>query len=202
MQSGKKKSPRRGSEYQREYRQRMASQGFVKIEVWVPKPCRQELYDHASRLREMWNDPFVDKETSMWTNTMLLETLNDTDAAKSGDWQVELVEGTEESLVVTLKGYGDLEVYVSVCGEQILASVLLWPVGAVEDTAGFNMALLSDHKLLPLSTFGIAKGPGGDWYELFGALSARSTAESVLTEIVTLADNALEIAEAYSEWLC
>ena len=84
----------------------------------------------------------------------------------------------------------------------MLASVLLWPVASVGDEAAFNAELLRDHKLLPLSTFGITAGPDGrPWYELFGALSTRSTVDSVLTEIITLGDNTLEIAEAYREYL-
>jgi len=87
---------------------------------------------------------------------------------------------------------------MSVSGSQIIVDTLLWPVNEVEDSAGFNAMILKTHKLFPLSTFGIVAGPDGrDYYELFGSLSAGSILESVIFEIETLADNALQAAEAY-----
>jgi len=87
---------------------------------------------------------------------------------------------------------------MSVSGSQILAETLLWPVDDVKDTAAFNDMILKTHKVLPLSTFGIRQGPDGkEYYEMFGSLSAGSLLESVLFEIETLADNAMQAAEAY-----
>lgn len=137
----------------------------------------------------------------MWTNTLLLDFLQGCEMAQSGDWSVELIEGSDESVLVTVTNKGDLEIYISVSGEQILASVLLWPVELVGDQAALNAALLRDHKLLPLSTFGITPGMGGEWYELFGALSAGSTKESVMAELLALSDNAIEVAEVYQDHL-
>jgi uncharacterized protein YjfI (DUF2170 family) len=49
-----------------------------------------------------------------------------------------------------------------------------------------------------LSNFGITSGPDNrDYYELFGSLSSGSILESVIFEIETLADNAMQAAEAY-----
>ena len=140
----------------------------------------------------------------MWTNTLLRQTLQDSKAVISGHWRVEPTNHAtdiNDAILITFADQGDLEVHLSVCGEQILASVLLWPVSLVRDPAAFNAALLRDHKLLPLSTFGITPGLDEDWYELFGALSAGSTEQSVLTEIDTLGENALEVTEAYADWL-
>ncbi len=87
---------------------------------------------------------------------------------------------------------------MSVSGSQILVETLLWPVEEVNDPAAFNTFILKTHKLLPLSTFGIRQGPDGrDYYEMFGSLSAGSILDSVLFEIETLADNAMQAAEAY-----
>ena len=94
--------------------------------------------------------------------------------------------------------FGDLPLLMSVSGGQILVDTLLWPADDVADPADFNAKILKTHKLLALSTFGIRTGPDGkDYYELFGALSAGSILESVILEIETLADNAMQIAEAY-----
>ncbi len=192
------------AQYQRRYRERMVAQGMVKVEAWVPKPMRGELADYAERLRALWALPKnqAGEELSMWTTSMLLDTLRDSDPVEQKEWSVELIQGTDECVVVTMASHGDLEAFVTVSGDQVLVSVLLWPKELVTDSAGLNAALLSDHKILPLSTFGITGGPDGHpWYELFGALSARSTAESVLTEVITLADNALAVADAYEEFL-
>ena len=75
---------------------------------------------------------------------------------------------------------------------------LLWPVDEVANPAAFNELLLRTHKILPLSTFGVGRGPDGkDYYEMFGALSSGSILESVILEIETLADNAMQAAAAY-----
>jgi hypothetical protein len=111
---------------------------------------------------------------------------------------VELIEGAEPSILVTMAEFGDLPLVASVSGSQILVDTLLWPVADVSDPAAFNSMILKTHKLFPLSTFGIRLGPDGqDYYEMFGALSAGSILESVMFEFETLADNAIQAAEAY-----
>lgn len=137
----------------------------------------------------------------MWNNTLLFNFLQGCEMVRSGDWLVELIEGSEDSILVTVAKSGDLEIHISVSGDQILASVLLWPVSVVDAQAELNAALLRDHKLLPLSTFGITQAVDDEWYELFGALSAGSTEESVLAELLALSDNAIEVAEVYQDYL-
>jgi uncharacterized protein YjfI (DUF2170 family) len=127
-----------------------------------------------------------------------LEALGQSEQAADGAFDVELVEGAEPGILVTMKEFGDLPILMSTSGSQIIVTTLLWPVDDVEDSAGFNTMILKTHKLFPLSTFGITRGPGDqDFYELFGSLSAGSILESVIYEIETLADNALQAAEAY-----
>ena len=57
------------------------------------------------------------------------------------------------------------------------------------------------HKLIPLSTFGISEIDGTEWYELFGSLSSRSSAEALIEEVAVLAANAVEAAEWIGEWV-
>ena len=91
---------------------------------------------------------------------------------------------------------------MSVSGSQIIVDTQLWAVEEVDDSAAFNEMILKTHKLFPLSTFGIVVGPDGrDYYEMFGSLSAGSILESVIFEIETLADNALQAAEGYQSEL-
>lgn len=133
-----------------------------------------------------------------WTTQTLFDALAQSEQAAGGEMLVELVEGTDPGILVTMVEFGDLPLLVSVSGSQILVDTLLWPVEEVKDTASFNDMILRTHKLFPLSTIGIRPGPDGrDYYEMFGALSAGSIIDSVLFELETLADNAMQAADAY-----
>ena len=137
-------------------------------------------------------------ENGNWTTESLYQALAQSGPAGDGEIEVELVEGADPGILVTMVEFGDLPLLMSVSGGQILVDTLLWPVEEVDNAAAFNEMLLKTHKLLPLSTFGIRAGPDGrDYYEMFGSLSAGSILESVLFEIETLADNAMQAAEAY-----
>ncbi|MCH8181903.1 MAG: YjfI family protein [Proteobacteria bacterium] len=137
-------------------------------------------------------------EDGNWTTETLFKALGQSEPAGDGEIEVELVEGTDPGILITMTEFGDLPVLMSVSGSQILVDTLLWPVDEVNDPAAFNTFILKTHKLLPLSTFGIRLGPDGkDYYEMFGSLSAGSILESVIFEIETLADNAMQAAAAY-----
>lgn len=137
-------------------------------------------------------------EDRNWTTETLYEALSQSEPEGEKTRQVELVEGTDPGILITMTEFGDLPLLMSVSGSQILVETLLWPVDEVGNKASFNEMILKTHKLLPLSTFGIRQGPDGrDYYELFGSLSAGSILDSVLFEIDTLADNAMQTAAAY-----
>jgi hypothetical protein len=123
-----------------------------------------------------------------------------TDPEALGDVDVTVELGSDV-LRVTLKERGDLDVLMTVSGDQVLCSVLLTPCDAVPARAQFERRALSMHKLIPLSSFGITTIGGTEWYELFGALSARSDAEALVHEVAVLATNAVEAAEWIGEWV-
>ena len=193
------------SYYQSKYRERLREQGYVKREVWIPPDYAKILKDCETALRAgvMPIIPRTRKETRMcqdenWTTETLLEALSQSSEAIGGSMEVSVVEGTDPGILVTMKEFGDLPLLMSVSGSQIIVETLLWPVDEVEDSAGFNEMILKTHKLFPLSTFGIVAGHDSrDYYEMFGSLSAGSILNSVIFEIETLADNALQAAEAY-----
>lgn len=196
---------KKSSYYQSRYRARLRERGFVKREVWIPPEYIEVLKDCQAALRE-GIIPFIPKtvkERTMsqdknWTTETLCEALAQSEPAASGDFVVELVEGADPGILITMTEFGDLPLLMSVSGGQVLVDTLLWPLDDVADPAEFNAMILKTHKLLALSTFGIRTGPDGkDYYELFGALSAGSILESVISEIETLADNAMQVAEAY-----
>ncbi len=134
----------------------------------------------------------------IWTTESLYEALTGSTPATEGDFKVELVDGADPGILLTMSEFGDLPLLMSVSGSQIIVDTLLWPVDEVSDPAAFNAMILKTHKLFPLSTFGIQTGADGkEYYEMFGSLSAGSTLDSVIFEIETLADNAMQAADAY-----
>ncbi len=196
---------RKSSYYQSRYRARLREKGYVKREIWIPPDYTKILKDCETAIRAgvMPIIPKTVRETKMsedgnWTTETLYKALGQSEPAGDGEIEVELVEGTDPGILITMTEFGDLPVLMSVSGSQILVDTLLWPVDEVNDPAAFNTFILKTHKLLPLSTFGIRQGPDGkDYYEMFGSLSAGSILESVLFEIETLADNAMQAAAAY-----
>ena len=98
--------------------------------------------------------------------------------------------------------YGDLPIYITVSGEQILAEAVLFSLADVVDTADFNEYVLRTHKYLPLSTISLEfDSENGDYYHMFGALSSTSSISEVVLEIETLAENTIQATEAFKEFL-
>jgi len=117
-----------------------------------------------------------------------------------GDVDVDVAPGSDV-LRITLKERGGLSVLMVSSGEQIICSILLAEAATIPNRERFERTLLSVHKLIPLSTFGITTIEGTEWYELFGGLSARSEAEVLVEEVSVLAANAVDAAEWIGEWI-
>ena len=142
------------------------------------------------------------KDQELWTVRTLQTALQDSAMASSGSVRIELLEGSEPSLLLQMLDYGDLPVFLAVVGEQIVVEAMLWPVAQVKDVTAFNDQVLRTHKLFPLSTIGIETLPEvGDAYIMFGALSAASSLSDVQLELETLADNVIRATEAFETQL-
>src|SRR5690554_6798778 len=125
--------------YQRLFRQRLRDQGLVKKDVWilpeyserlvaVEKRMRQPLQGLAScEMEEGMNMP------QLWTAQALHDAIKTTELFNNDQIAVELIEGADASLRITMREYGDLPIYVAVIGEQIIAEALLWPASDVQD---------------------------------------------------------------------
>lgn len=196
--------------YQRRHRDRLREQGLVKKELWVLPEYADELAAVERRMRQARGPaapvPAMRTEgggampdKTLWTATALCDALAASDRVRLGAISVELIEGAEPGLYLTMHDYGDLPLYMAVVGRQIVVEAMLWPVSQVRDPAGFNEELLRTHKLFPLSTLGIETIDGEAVYIMFGALSAASSLADVLFEAETLADNVIRATEAY-EW--
>jgi uncharacterized protein YjfI (DUF2170 family) len=129
-----------------------------------------------------------------WTVRTLKAALDGVEAVRSGEMTSRIVEGSDPVLLVTMHQHGDMELFVNVSEAQIAASVLLWPCDEQPDQARFNEFLLKAQKLVPLSNFGIATVDGRDFYELFGELATTTSLDTIVIELRTLAENAIEAA--------
>lgn len=134
---------------------------------------------------------------SPWTPQTLKEALAGADAFEDGEVSLALIGSADTPVLqATFHALGDLSVLVAVDGDQILTSTLLWPRDQVAQPAVFEERMLRLHKVaLPLASLGITTLNGVDWYELFGAMTARSTLASVVTELRAIADAAMDLAE-------
>ena len=63
------------------------------------------------------------------------------------------------------------------------------------DRHAFNEFLLKAQRVVPLSNFAITNAGGEDVYELMGELSCKTTLQTILIELRTLAENAIDATE-------
>lgn len=196
--------------YQRLYRQRLREQGLVKKEVWILPEHTRKLLDVEKQLRQPSGMPLtvamreknMATTASLWTTNKLFDALSVIDLFnKDGGASVELVEGTDPSMVIIMHEFGDLPIFLSVVGEQIIVESILWPIDSVQNPQAFNEEILRAHKFFPLSTIGIERLAENDFYIMFGALSAESTLSNVTFEIEMLADNVIKATEAFESYL-
>jgi len=214
--------------YQRRHRERLREQGLIKKELWVLPEYADMLAAVEKRMRQprgaetgtllrdgedTMSESSLDQTAiaaaltsrangaPLWNAQTLFAAIAGSEPVRDGAVTVELIEGAEPGLYVTMHEYGDLPLFMAVIGRQIVVEALLWPVSQVRDPARFNEALLRTHKLFPLSTLGIETLDGETVYIMFGALSASSSLADVLFEIETLADNVIRATEAYETHL-
>lgn len=134
-----------------------------------------------------------------WTIPTLKDALCQSTLVREGELTARVVEGADPVLLVTMHEYGDLPIYISIGPQQIVVSALLWPVDEQEDAAAFNAFLLKAQKLVPLSNFAITTVGDRDYYELIGEIATKTTLQSLLIELRTLAENAIDAASTMRE---
>ena len=130
-----------------------------------------------------------------WTIPELAKALDGSNLLREGELTARVIEGAEPVLLVTMHEYGDLPIYISVSPAQMVVSVILWPCDEQEDRAAFNEFLLKAQKIIPLSNFAITTVDGRDYYELMGEISGKTTLQTIVIELRTLAENAIAAAD-------
>lgn len=201
MKSGQS-APSPSAAHVRAFRERLRRQGLVKKDVWIRPEYAEELRRIETSLREPGQDPAhaaaVGEPSVPWTVDAIEQALLQTSTVRDGLIAVDRIEGSEPSLHLVMREYGDLSVYLAVGGEQIIVEAYLWPVAQIADPDAFNVHVLRTHKLLPLSTISLQEVAGVPSYTMFGALDTHSSLPSLVFEIATLADNVIAATEAYA----
>ncbi len=126
-----------------------------------------------------------------WT----LETINEL-LSKQAEWTVSV-----ESDCLLITNDEEIEVFLTLCGEQIIAESLLASVSQVKNSAAFNDEILRTHKLFPLTTMGIVTINSVEYYAAFGALSSQSKSESIVLEVDFLFQNVVGMLDAYEKFI-
>jgi len=189
---------------------------MIKLEFWVPDSAKDDVKAAVHAIvtdstrgpeivrrprRNPVNEPSGENhpmdaviETS-WTVPTIKTALEASDLVREGEMSLRVVEGADPVLLATMHEYGDLPIYLSVGGSQIVCSVLLWPVSEQKDAAKFNEFLLKAQRIIPLSNFAITAVDNQEIYELMGELSCKTTLQTILIELRTLAENAIDATE-------
>lgn len=217
MPSRSTTSPAAANDRIRAWRQARREAGLVKLELWVPEAAREDVKAAvraiitdstrgprlAGRTRRPTSDSFTPGDDHQmdavietpWTVPAIKAALDQSSLVREGEMTLRVLEGADPVLLATMHEYGDLPVYLSVGGAQIVCSVLLWPVSEQTDRHAFNEFLLKAQRVVPLSNFAITNVGGEDVYELMGELSCKTTLQTILIELRTLAENAIDATE-------
>jgi len=192
--------------YQREYRKRLRQQGLVKKEIWIRS-------EHAALARKLEKDlrevkgPHSAQEVvsgpnrATWRTGALYGELVSSPLVHEEYAHVELIDGVDASVRVVMHEFGDLPIYMTVSGDQIVSESVLWLASDVVNQAKFNETVLRMHKYIPLSNICLAQRANDDYYLMFGSLSATSSLDDIIHEIEVLATNVIHTTEAFSSFL-
>ncbi|QFT34660.1 DUF2170 family protein [Roseibium porphyridii] len=130
-----------------------------------------------------------------WTLQELKDALEASESFAEGEISCKINEAQSDVLEVQLRSAGEITLFMALGETQILTSTVLWPRDAQDNPGAFEAMMLRNHKkLLPLCALSIDMIDGREYYELFGAMSVRSTLDSVETELRTISNSALELA--------
>lgn len=130
-----------------------------------------------------------------WSLSSLADELS-----RQRDIYIDL-KNNNDVLIIKMNEYGDLPLSIFITSQQIIIETYICPVNDIKRQADFNLFLLRNQKMLPLSSVGISQIQYDEYYVAFGALSVSSSLEDIILEITTLAENALDLAELTQEFI-
>lgn len=193
--------------YQRLHRQRLRDKGLVKKELWVLPEFADELLAVEKQMRQpRWQQPPFKGESmhtnAPWSIDLLHQTLHASALVTQKKASLELLNGSDACLLITMHDFGDLSLFLAIAGGQIVLEVFLWPVSHVENKTAFNEQVLRMQKIFPVATVAIeAHEHGEPAYIVFSALSASVSLARLVYEIETLSHNVLQMTEVFEALL-
>lgn len=109
------------------------------------------------------------------------------------------VAGQEPVLQIVVSGAEETPVYLTVTDTQILCLVYLFDEKELnpERLSDLHETMLRISVPMPLS----ALGKVGEHYVVYGALSPASSLADIEQELVTLADNAIDLLQTFEDYL-
>lgn len=188
--------------YQREYRRRLREQGLVKKEIWIRPEQAEQVRAFEKAMRgdgPEASDAAVARLP--WSMGALYGELLGTPLVRTRHATVELIESGMPAILVVMHDFGDLPVFVSVAGDQLVVEAILWRLVDVENPAAFDASVLRTHKYFPLSTLCLEPRADEDYYLMFGALRADTSLDDIVQLIGVLANNVIDATEAYVGFL-
>lgn len=193
---------------QQAYRDRLRAEGLVKREVWILPHHAHVLGRIEKLLRKPNAHPLVQalKGVSIAMSDVspasLLASLGESTLTLSGRYSFSLIDGGEPVILAVAHEFGDVHVFIAITGEIAIVQATLFPVAQVTDTARLNDRILRTEKLFDLANISIDTHPdGSEFYVIYGALRASSSLDDIEFEIDTLAQNAVNAAAAYREFI-
>lgn len=129
-------------------------------------------------------------------NTIQIYQQLDERYSSNAEISLELIDGSEPAINLTMHEFGDMQITLAASGQQILVSTVLAPANRVKDVNGLNAACMRLNPINPLSNLGIVEHDGQATYVVFGELSSASNVDAIDEEVRTLATNTIEAAEA------
>lgn len=133
----------------------------------------------------------------MDTQSLTLALGDATHAGRTFD--VLPVAGDEPVLQVTVSGAEETPVYITVTDTQILCLAYLFDKQELnpEQLNDLHENMLRISVPMPLS----ALGKTGDHYVVYGALAPTSGTAEIMQELVTLAENAIDLLQTFEDYL-
>lgn len=193
--------------YQRLHRQRLRDKGWVKKELWVLPEFSEELLAVEKQMRQpRWQQPSFKGEgvhaNAPWNIDLLHQSLLESGLVAQKRASVELLNGSDACLRLSMHDFGDLPLFLAVAGGQIVLEAHLWPLTQVQDTAAFNAQVLQMQKFFPLATVAVQTYEEGESaYIVFSTLSASASLVRLAYEIETLSHNVIQMTEVFEPLL-
>ena len=192
------------AERKRRQRRKLRQSGLTSVEVWIPGHYRTVLR-RIERLLRNGIVPDLPKIHSLINRgeekmdlKLLRESLDNLTTSDGFNFTAAEAENGD-AIEVVVEDRQEFPIMVWLDGEQVLCVTYLWDEAQVKSERRTEMlsTMLEMNVPLTLSSFGKI----GDRYVLFGALSASSSVDDVITELEVLSENTLEAIDVVSPFL-